>query len=214
MDFQNLTVTANGENYSAAAVIIATGAKSGKLGLVGEEELSGNGVSYCAVCDGSFFRGRKVVLTGAGERASKDLNYLSGICEKVYYVTPSVFEGEKRDNVEVLQMCEVAELIGNPLEKVVVEGGGVRRVIETPALFIDVGMKPDGRIFAGKLKTDDSGFILTDELMRTSVKGVFAAGDVRSKTLRQVVTAAGDGAIAAMSAIKEIAKKRKAEKKI
>lgn len=204
VDFKNLTVTAGGKIYCALSIIIATGAKSGKLGLKGEEELAGSGVSYCAVCDGALYRGREVVLTGSGDRAQKDLNYLAGVCKKVFYVTQGVFEGESRENVEVLQKCEVTELVGRPLEKVVVTGEGIRREIETPALFVDVGIKPDGILFAGQLKTDSNGFILTDSQMQTSVKGVFAAGDVCSKTLRQVVTAAGDGAVAAMSAIKEI----------
>ncbi len=213
VDFRELTVTAGGETYAASAIVIATGAKSGKLGLSGEKELSGNGVSYCAVCDGALFRGKDVVLAGAGDRALKDLNYLAGICRKVYFVTPNAFGDNKWDNVEILEKSEVTRLVGKPLEKIVVSGLGTEREIETPALFVDVGIKPDGRIFAGELETDTNGFILTDENMRTSVKGVFAAGDVRSKTLRQVVTAAGDGAIASMSAIKEMSQNRKAAKK-
>ena len=131
----------------------------------------------------------------------------------MYFVTPNAFGDNKWDNVEILEKSEVTRLVGKPLEKIVVSGLGTEREIETPALFVDVGIKPDGRIFAGELETDANGFILTDENMRTSVKGVFAAGDVRSKTLRQVVTAAGDGAIAAMSAIKEMSQNRKAAKK-
>lgn len=212
-DLKAHTLFAGGESYEASAVIIAAGAKSGKLNIPREDELAGNGVSYCAVCDGAFFKGKDVVLAGVGERAVKDLSYLAGVCRKVYFVSHGAYEEEVADNVEVIERAEVKELIGTPLEKVIVKTPSGRRELASCALFVDVGMIPDTLAFDGQLKTDEKGFIVTDEKMETSVVGVFAVGDVRSKSLRQVVTAAGDGAVAAQSAIRELAKKRRAAKK-
>lgn len=206
-DLKNLTVSTKSLVYGGASIIIATGALSQKLGLEREEELTGAGVSYCAVCDGRFHKDGVVVLAGNTWRAKHDLAYLAGICKKIYYVTPSVYDGDSYDNVEVLNGAMPAELKGTPLKSVVVRfNDGGERELECGALFVDIGFMPQSLLFKGQLDTDDNGYILTDENMATSAEGVFAAGDVRKKTLRQVVTAAADGAIAASGASKFIAK--------
>ncbi len=210
IDFSEMAVRTASEVYAYRALIIATGARSGKLGLENESELVGLGVSYCAVCDGAFFRGKDVMLVGGGERSRADLKYLAGICRKVYYVTQGIAEREDYKNAEYADKAVVTALSGKPLSKVTLSQGGTERVIPVSGLFVDTALTGESRLYAGELKTDKNGFIVTDEEMRTSISKVYAAGDVRAKTLRQVVTAAGDGAIAAATAIKEL----KAAKKV
>ena len=210
IDFSEMAVRTASEVYAYRALIIATGARSGKLGLENESELVGSGVSYCAVCDGAFFRGKDVMLVGGGERSRADLKYLAGICRKVYYVTQGIAEREDYKNAEYADKAVVTALSGKPLSEVTLSQGGTERVIPVSGLFVDTALTGESRLYAGELKTDKNGFIVTDEEMRTSISKVYAAGDVRAKTLRQVVTAAGDGAIAAATAIKEL----KAAKKV
>ena len=210
IDFSEMAVRTASEVYAYRALIIATGARSGKLGLENESELVGLGVSYCAVCDGAFFRGKDVMLVGGGERSRADLKYLAGICRKVYYVTQGIAEREDYKNAEYADKAVVTALSGKPLSEVTLSQGGTERVIPVSGLFVDTALTGESRLYAGELKTDKNGFIVTDEEMRTSISKVYAACDVRAKTLRQVVTAAGDGAIAAATAIKEL----KAAKKV
>ena len=208
IDFEKKELKVDGERVNAKAVIIATGAHSGKLGLPREDELRGMGVSYCAVCDGAFFRGKDVALAGGGERSMSDLKYLAGVCRKVYYVTENVVsERLPYENVVVFSLSKVSELKGSPLNGITVTCGEQSTELEVGGLFVDATLKPESALFAGKLETDIGGFIVTDGEMRTSAEKIYAAGDVRSKTLRQVVTAAGDGAIAAATALKELKKK-------
>lgn len=210
IDFAARKVYTYSEAYEYKALIIATGARSGKLGLGNENELVGSGVSYCAVCDGAFFRGKDVMLVGGGERSRVDLKYLAGLCRKVYFTTQGIAERESYENVEYIDKAAVTKLSGNPLSEVTVEQAGEERTLAVSGIFIDTALTGESRLYAGELETDKNGFIVTDDEMRTSVPLVYAAGDVRAKTLRQVVTAAGDGAIAAATAIKEI----KAAKKV
>ena len=199
-------VTTGGE-ITATAVIIATGARSGKLGIAREDELKGSGVSYCAVCDGAFFRGKDVALVGGSERSHADLKYLSGVCRKVYYITGGNNIPETTpSNVETLPRTSVKSLSGMPLESIVVSTPQGEKTLKVEGLFVDTALKPQTDALVGALDTDASGFIITDAEMRTSIKKVYAAGDVRHKSLRQVVTAASDGAIAAATAIKELKK--------
>lgn len=199
-------VTTGGE-ITATAVIIATGARSGKLGIAREDELKGSGVSYCAVCDGAFFRGKDVALVGGSERSLADLKYLSGVCRKVYYITGGNNIPETTpSNVETLPRTSVKSLSGMPLESIVVSTPQGEKTLKVEGLFVDTALKPQTDALVGALDTDASGFIITDAEMRTSIKKVYAAGDVRHKSLRQVVTAASDGAIAAATAIKELKK--------
>lgn len=193
----------------ARAVVIATGASPRKLGIPGEAEYEGRGVSYCATCDGMFFKGKTVVVAGGGDTAFEDALYLSNICEKVYLVhrrdafraaASSVKRAEAKENIEFVLNALVDEIKG--------EGGkvsalvctdkltGEKREIPCSAVFTAVGRIPDTSLFEGQVELDQSGYIVADETCRTSVEGVYAAGDVRTKPLRQIVTACADGATA------------------
>ena len=169
-------VVTDGGEYTARALIIATGAKHRKLGLENEEALTGKGVSYCATCDGGFFRGKVVAVVGGGDTA------LMRATENIEEVLDSVAYGLEGSPVEVLEVADV-------------HGGGVRR-LEVQGVFVAIGTEPDSALVADVVDTE-RGYIVTDSEMRTSIEGVFAAGDVRVSPLRQVVTACSDGAIAA-----------------
>ncbi len=208
----NLIATPFG-SYRARTVIVATGAAPAQLGLPHEDELRGRGVSYCATCDGNFFRGRDVAVIGGGDTAVADVIYLARICRKVYLV-------HRRDKLrataiyhERLRQLDNVELCWDSVaEELVVEDGrvaGVRlrnvktdegRVLDVAAVFIAVGMRPNTAFLAGDLELDQSGYVIADEMGRTAMPNVFAAGDVRVKELRQVVTAVADGANAATAA--------------
>lgn len=201
----------NGTTYEARAVIVALGASPRKLGLAREEELIGQGISYCATCDGGFFRKKVVAVVGGGDTALTDAIYLSNICKKVYLIhRRNAFRGAKHlsdkvraiDNVELKLSSRVVELIGEPIEGIVVENNeGVRERLDVNGLFVAVGTSPNSELVKDKLR-NDNGYIVSDEYMRTSVEGVYVAGDVRVTPLRQVITACADGAIAGESAIK------------
>ncbi|MBO4359767.1 MAG: thioredoxin-disulfide reductase [Eubacteriaceae bacterium] len=200
------------EEYMARAVIIAGGSVPRKLGVPGEAEFTGKGVSYCATCDAMFFRGKVVGVSGGGDSAVKEADFLTRFASKVY-----VFH--RRD--ELRARGEVRErLLNNPkaevlynrtVEKVLGEAkvtgvelrdtvSGENSVLPLDGIFVFNGFVPDTSAFADMVETDEAGWIITDERMRTSAEGVFAAGDVRNTVLRQVVTAAADGAIAATQA--------------
>lgn len=196
--------------YKARAVIVATGARPATLGLPGEEALIGRGVSYCATCDGNFFRGQDAVIVGGGDTAAADAIYLSRICNKVYLVhrrdtlraTPIYHERLKElDNLEFVWNSEVVEYL---VEDGAVNGVTVRdvmdgstRAITCKAVFIAIGSKPNTEFLAGSLELDEAGYIVAGEDGTTTVPGVYAAGDVRTKSLRQAVTAVSDGALCA-----------------
>lgn len=196
--------------YKARAVIVATGARPATLGLPGEEALIGRGVSYCATCDGNFFRGQDAVIVGGGDTAAADAIYLSRICNKVYLVhrrdtlraTPIYHERLKElDNLEFVWNSEVVEYL---VEDGAVNGVTVRdvvdgstRAIACKAVFIAIGSKPNTEFLAGSLELDAAGYIVAGEDGTTTVPGVYAAGDVRTKSLRQAVTAVSDGALCA-----------------
>ena len=201
----------NGETYEARAIIIALGASPRKLGIAREEELIGQGVSYCATCDGGFFRNKVVAVVGGGDTALTDTIYLANICKKVYLIhRRDAFRGAKilenkvcaMDNVELKLKSRVTELVGEPIESIVIESAnGNKESLEVSGLFIAVGTVANSDLVKDKL-SNENGYIVSDEYMRTSVEGVFVAGDVRATPLRQVITACSDGAIAAESAIK------------
>jgi len=187
-------------NYEADAVIIATGAVPKKLGIDREEELTGKGVSYCATCDGMFFKGKDVAVVGGGNTALEDAEYLNRICRKVYLIhRRDKFRGdmhlvkrvEALENVELCMENEVKELVGTPLSSVVLKDG---RELSVNGIFIAVGNNPQSELFGACEK--ENGYILTDEFMRTNIPGVYAVGDVRKKFLRQIITACSDGAVA------------------
>lgn len=203
------------EEFSAKAVIHATGAAHSKLGIPGEEKLAGAGVSYCAVCDGPFFKNKRVVVVGGGDSACSEALYLSNIASHVdlihrrnelratKIIAEKIFENQK---ITVHFNSAPKEIVGT--EKVTgisIENVETRKnsLLKTDAVFIFVGMEPRTSLLE-TLKKDENGYIITDEKMETSVPGLFVAGDVRSKPLRQIVTAASDGAIAAVCAAKYV----------
>lgn len=200
------------ETYEARCVILASGAHHRTLEVTGEEELRGAGVSYCATCDGAFFRGRTVAVVGGGDAALEDAIFLARMCEKVYIVhRRDKLRGAKRLQ-ERLQALENIEFVWNS-ETAAIEGNGQvealrlrqtqtgeERRLDVDGVFIAVGIAPESELYAGQLELDEQGYIRADESGQTSVPGVFAAGDVRTKALRQILTAASDGANCVASA--------------
>ena len=200
------------ETYEARCVILASGAHHRTLEVPGEEELRGAGVSYCATCDGAFFRGRTVAVVGGGDAALEDAIFLARMCEKVYIVhRRDKLRGAKRLQ-ERLQALENIEFVWNS-ETVAIEGNaqvealrlrqtqtGEERRLDVDGVFIAVGIAPESELYAGQLELDEQGYIRADESGQTSVPGVFAAGDVRTKALRQILSAASDGANCVASA--------------
>ena len=205
-------VTAKNE-YVAKTVILATGSKNRKLGLSEEERLTGRGVSYCATCDGHFFRGKTVAVVGGGNTALEDALYLSDMASKVYLIhRRDSFRGEEalanrlkeKENAEFVLNSTVTELIaGAKLEAVRVSiADGNERVLPVDGLFVAIGRIPENQAFSPPVQLDEAGYVAAGEDCRTNVPGVFVAGDNRTKTVRQLVTAAGDGAVAALEAVK------------
>lgn len=206
-----VVVTGTGR-LEAKAVILATGAVHAGLGVPGEERLSGKGVSYCATCDGAFFRGRRVAVVGGGDVALEDAAYLARMCEKVYLIhRRDELRGafvlqrqlEALDNVEVLYSHVVEEIFGETevegvCLKNVKTGENVRLLLS--GLFVAVGIRPSTDLVRGLADCDEGGYVLAGEDCASSVPGLFVAGDVRKKPLRQIVTAVADGANAAVSA--------------
>ena len=200
------------ETYEARCVILASGAHHRTLEVPGEEELRGAGVSYCATCDGAFFRGRTVAVVGGGDAALEDAIFLARMCEKVYIVhRRDKLRGAKRLQ-ERLQALENIEFVWNS-ETAAIEGNGqvealrLRQTktgeetrLDVDGVFSAVGIAPESELYAGQLELDEQGYIRADESGQTSVPGVFAAGDVRTKALRQILTAASDGANCVASA--------------
>ena len=201
-----------GEDLTCRSVILANGAKRRKLGCPGEEEFLGRGVSYCATCDGAFFKGRDVAVMGGGNTAVEDALYLAGICRSVTLIfrrdrltaqRKLVEAAEGKENLRLCPRSLVTAVTGGDLvEAVEITGAenGEKRSLPVSALFVAIGLEPDNAPFAPPLALDDYGYILAGEDCKTNVPGVFAAGDSRTKLLRQIVTAVADGAVAAMQA--------------
>ena len=221
-----LSVTDEGEikvirtkknEYHARAVIIACGATHRHLGIPGEEELGGMGVSYCATCDGMFFRGKEVAVVGGGNTAIQDAEFLSDYCSKVYLIhRRDEFRGEnsgvkrlkEKENVEFILSATVKELVGESMvEKLILNDKKTGKDFElhVSGVFVAVGQIPKNETFADTVKLDEGGFVLASEDCLTSHPGIFAAGDCRTKEVRQLTTAAADGAVAALAACKYIA---------
>ena len=206
--------SAAGDEYAAKAVIIATGARPRKLGVPGEGELAGKGVSYCATCDGNFFRGKDVAVVGGGNTAAGDALYLARICQKVYLVHRRNALRATKIYHDRLAEAENIEFVWNATSRsieanengtvgalsVVDKNTGEERDLDCAAVFVAVGTEPNTDFLKGAIELDEAGYVVADESGRTSVPGVFVAGDARTKTLRQVVTAVADGALAAENA--------------
>ncbi|MDM8236242.1 thioredoxin-disulfide reductase [[Ruminococcus] torques] len=206
-----------GKEYPCRSVILATGVTHRHLGIPNEERLTGAGVSYCATCDGMFFRGRDVAVIGGGSTALQDAEFLSNYCRKVYLIhRRDEFRGEDsivkrlqgKENVEFTLSATVKEIIGDQaVERLIVNSKKSRKEfkLDVSGVFIAVGQIPKNEIFADVVKLDADGFILAAEDCITSRPGIFAAGDCRTKEVRQLTTAAADGAVAALAACKYIA---------
>ncbi len=205
-------VICGSEEYQAKSVIIATGVTRRKLEIPGEDRLLGAGVSYCATCDGLFFKDKTAVVVGGGNTALEDAVYLAGICEKVYIIhRRDTFRGDQHEVEKVLKN-EKIQVVYDTIPLSIEGSGKVERLrvknvktgeekdIFTSAVFVAVGLIPQNDIFKGKVELTPDGYIMADESCKTSVEGVFAAGDTRNKTLRQLVTATSDGAVAATAA--------------
>lgn len=203
--------TLNGE-FKAKSIIIATGAQSKKLEVEGEKEFVGRGVSYCAVCDGAFYKDKVVAVVGGGNAAVEEAGYLTKFASKVYLihrrdelradkiVQERAFKNEK---LEFIYDTVVNKINGDGVVKsATIENVKTHEVkdLAIDGIFPYIGFEPNADLFAGQVKQDKNGFIMVDEAMQTSVKGVYAIGDVRVTPLRQVITAAADGAIAAVYA--------------
>ena len=203
---------AGGEDLLCRCVILANGAKRRKLGCPGEEEFLGRGVSYCATCDGAFFRGKDVAVMGGGNTAVEDALYLAGICRSVTLLFRRDHLTAQRKLIEAAEGNEAIRLCPRSLVTAVEGSGqveavevtdqdtGARRRLPTSALFVAIGLEPDNGPFAPPLALDEYGYVLAGEDCLTNVPGVFVAGDSRTKLLRQIVTAVADGAVAAMQA--------------
>lgn len=197
---------------SARSVILATGARPRLLGVPGEDRLLGRGVSYCAVCDGAFYRGKTVAVVGGGDSAVEEAVYLTRFCPKVHLLvrrdalraTPAV-QAKVKDHpqVEIHWNTLVREIQGeNKVEalRIFDRQTETEEILPVQGIFIYVGLSPNNDAFRGQVSLDEAGYVLTNAEMATSLPGVFAAGDIRAKTLRQVANAVGDGAMAAVSA--------------
>lgn len=209
------TVKTSDKEYTSKSVILCMGAHPKKLGAVGEDKFFGRGVSYCATCDGNFYKGKTVCVIGGGDTAFEDALYLSGISEKVYIIhRRDTFRANKalqdsvmgKSNVELVLNSVCEEIRGDDFVKSIVIKNVISNDvsdIKTDGVFCAVGTYANTELVSGDLKLSD-GYIITDENMRTSKKRVYAAGDIRVKPLRQIITAASDGAVAAKSAFEDI----------
>ena len=195
----------------AKTIIIASGVKRREMGLAGEQEYTGRGISYCATCDGAFFKGKTAAVFGGGNTAVEDAAYLANICKKVYIIhRRNEFRANKalvdemlaHDNVETKLSFTVSAIHGDDkLTGVTLTSvDGHDEELPTDALFVAIGLIPENGVFLQLVDLDDAGYVIADETCETSTPGVFAAGDCRTKDVRQLVTAAADGATAAIAA--------------
>lgn len=215
-DGETKTVITSGGEYECKRLIIATGVKHRKLGVANEEDYEGRGVSYCAVCDGLFFRDANVAVIGGGDSAVITSLYLSNICKKVYHIhrrdefraeSYRVNELKSKSNVELVLSSNISSFVGDDfLQALVVENVNTKeqRSLEVDGLFISIGYSPDSEIFKDVIALDNEGYIIAGEDCKTSADGIYAAGDCRAKSLRQLTTAAADGSVAAVSASADI----------
>jgi len=218
---QSYGVATTEDSFEVGAIIIAAGSEYRKLGVAGEERLAGRGVSYCATCDGFFFRGREVAVVGGGDTAITDALELSQLVSKVYVI-------HRRDQLRAGQVLQERAFAHPKLEFIwsmvveevlgekVLEGlklrnveTGQQSILKVDGVFVAIGLTPNSQSFFNILETDDAGYIVTDETMTTSAPGIFAAGDIRRNSPRQIAAAVGDGATAALSTFKYLQEIRK-----
>ncbi len=200
--------------FYSKSVIIANGLKRRKLNVSGEDEFYGKGVSYCATCDGAFFKGKDVAIVGGGNVALEDAIFLSNICRKVYLIVrKNVFRAEQyiidtinqKENIEKLMESKITKISGNKLiNNITVDCRGKIYDLDVNGVFIAIGYEPNNEIFENQVSMDNSGYFISDDSCKTNIPGVYVAGDCRKKDLRQIVTATSDGAIASNQAIKYV----------
>lgn len=208
---------ASGVIYKAKAIILSTGGTPVKLGVPGEEEYSGKGVSYCAICDGAFFKNQVIAVVGGGDAAVEEGAFLTKFGSKVYIIhrrdelrAAKIIQQRAFDNekIEFIYDTVVEEIEGDDrqVRKLKLKNikNGEKSEIEVGAIFPLIGFKPNSQITREKLRTDQGGYIITDYTMETSIKGIFACGDVRAQLVRQITNAVGDGTTAAVAAEKYI----------
>lgn len=208
--------TAEDEEYKAKAVILACGTEPRKLGLPNEDRFTGRGISYCATCDGNFYKDKVVAVNGGGNSALHEAIYLSGIAKKVYLIhRRNEFRGgaalvdkvKARDNIELVLDANISALEGDKkLTGIKIDQGGKEKDISVDGLFVSIGRAPNAKSLLSDLALTKDEFVAADETCETNISGVFVAGDVRSKDVRQLVTATGDGAVAATVALQYLDK--------
>lgn len=207
-------VKTNKTEYQTKSIIIATGSKNRLLGLKNELNYIGKGVSYCATCDGTFYKNKVVAVVGGGNTALEDAIYLADLAQKVYLIhrrdefkaeVALVDQIKAKKNIEIIYNAQVAEIIGNDkLTGINLNVNGTSQQVVLDGLFIAVGRVPENIKFANVVQLDNFGYVVAGENCETSTKGIFTAGDCRTKEIRQLVTAAGDGAVAANHAIQYV----------
>ena len=211
---EDKNVITNKDKYKAKSIILATGADNRKLNIENEDKLVGKGISYCATCDGNFYKNKVVAVVGGGNVALEDALYLSDIVSKVYLIhRRDSFKGseltlkkkKKKDNVEIIYNSTVTKINGvDKVESIVINNNDQERTIKLDCLFVAIGQEPKNIVFKNVIDIDDKGYINTNDGVHTNVKGIYVAGDARDKLLRQLTTAVSDGSIAATVAIKEM----------
>lgn len=211
------TVVTDMGEHQAKTVIIATGAQHRRLGVEGEEKFIGEGISFCAVCDGAFYTDKEVAVIGGGNSALQEALSLSEICKKVTIVQNLAFltgEGrlaelvEKKDNIEIILSHTVERVLGeDSFEGIIIKSEAGERILKADGMFVAIGLSPATKQFENVTALDKWGYIVADEGCTTDTDGVFVAGDCRTKQIRQISTAAADGAVAALAAVKYIESK-------
>ena len=203
---EDKTVTTNENTYKAKAVILATGTSNKKLGIENEDKFLGKGLSYCATCDGNFFKNKTVAVIGGGDTALEDTIYLSNLCSKVYLICKEEIDKEEKDNIEYIFNSSVIKLNGEDrLTSIdIKDNNGTITNILVDGVFVAIGQTPNSEIFRNVVDLDERGYFKKDQAPRTKTKGIYIAGDCVDKELRQLTTAVGDGSLAATLAIKDM----------
>jgi thioredoxin reductase (NADPH) len=212
---EDKTVITNKNTYKAKAIILATGSENRKLNIKKENEFVGKGVSYCATCDGNFYKNKVVAVLGGGNTALEDALYLSNLASKVYLIhRRDVFKGEKKyidelqkiENVKLILNSNIVSIEGNDkLEEIIIQNvEGETTTLKVDGLFIAIGQEPKNEVFSNLVSLNKQGYFLSKDGVHTDKEGIYVAGDAREKKVRQITTAVSDGTIAAITAIAEM----------
>ena len=214
IDTKELTVTTNNNTYKTRAIILAMGVANKKTGLENEDKFLGRGVSYCATCDGNFYKGKDVCVYGSEDNALEEALYLSDICRKVYIINKTSefmnkeleIKLKEKDNIYFILNSDIKSIVGeNTIDFIeVIDKSGNITNIDISGLFIALGKVPENNNILKDIKTDDNGYVVAREDCHTNINHIYVAGDIRDKNLRQLTTACSDGANAATMAIKEM----------